>query len=66
LSGQPTTKPTDHNRSPRIEPDGQRPKVLLHGKACRKSANPSCAYAADDTRSTLEGVIYALDVKVGM
>jgi hypothetical protein len=39
--------------------------VLLHGKACRKSAHPNCAYAADDTRATLEGVVYALDVKVG-
>ncbi|GBF87767.1 hypothetical protein Rsub_00478 [Raphidocelis subcapitata] len=47
----------------RIEPDGQRPKVLLHGRACRRSAHPNCSYAADDTRATLEGVVYALDVK---
>jgi hypothetical protein len=29
-----------------IEPDGQRPKVLLHGKACRKTSDPKCSYEA--------------------
>jgi hypothetical protein len=38
----------------RIEPDGQRPKVLIHGKACRKTANPKCAYDTSDTRSGIE------------
>lgn len=39
---------------PRIEPDGQRPKVLIHGKACRKTANPKCAYDTSDTRAGTE------------
>ncbi|KAI8465440.1 MAG: hypothetical protein J3K34DRAFT_525363 [Monoraphidium minutum] len=47
----------------RIEPDGQRPKVLIHGKACRKNSHPNCSYEADDTRAALEGIVYALDVK---
>lgn len=38
----------------RIEPDGQRPKVLIHGKACRKTAHPKCAYDTSDTRSGIE------------
>jgi hypothetical protein len=38
----------------RIEPDGQRPKVLLHGKACRKTANAKCSYEATDTRASIE------------
>jgi len=38
----------------RIEPDGQRPKVLLHGKSCRKTANPKCSYDSSDTRAGIE------------
>lgn len=33
-----------------IEPDGQRPKVLLHGKACRKTSDPKCSYEASGGR----------------
>eukprot|EP00878_Enallax_costatus_P010257 GHUV01010707.1.p1 GENE.GHUV01010707.1~~GHUV01010707.1.p1 ORF type:complete len:710 (+),score=160.81 GHUV01010707.1:152-2131(+) len=46
----------------RIEPDGQRPKVLLHGKACRKPANPKCSLEASDTSAGIKGMVYALDV----
>uniref|UniRef100_A0A383W6M8 VPS10 domain-containing protein n=1 Tax=Tetradesmus obliquus TaxID=3088 RepID=A0A383W6M8_TETOB len=46
----------------RIEPDGQRPKVLLHGKACRKTSDPKCSYEASDTRSGIQGIVYALDI----
>ena len=33
----------------RIEPDGQRPTVIVHGRACRKPANDKCSYASDDS-----------------
>lgn len=49
-----------HSR--RIEPDGQRPKVLLHGKACRKTSNPKCSLEATDTSAGIKGMVYALDV----
>lgn len=55
---QPTSTAVCHGativRCCRIEPDGQRPKVLIHGKACRKTANPKCAYDTSDTRSGIE------------
>lgn len=46
----------------RIESDGQRPKVLIHGKACRKSDHPKCSYDTGDSRPLLQGLVYALDI----
>ncbi|GFR45937.1 hypothetical protein Agub_g7400, partial [Astrephomene gubernaculifera] len=47
----------------RIEPDGQRPTVLVHGRACRKSdASPKCSGGAEDTSFAPGGVLYAVDV----
>ncbi len=49
----------------RIEPDGQRPRVILHGRRCRKSLSPLCAYDAEAPRKgVLEGVMYLVDVQV--
>lgn len=50
----------------RIEPDGQRPKVLLHGKSCRKTANPKCSYDSSDTRAGIEvGCVVVCGVCLG-
>lgn len=46
----------------RIEPDGQRPRVLVHGRACRKSMDPKCDYDANDQRSAPEGIVYTVDI----
>ncbi|KAG2441862.1 hypothetical protein HXX76_003470 [Chlamydomonas incerta] len=47
----------------RIEPDGQRPRVILHGRSCRNTTNPKCSHtAATDSSSGTEGVMYAVDV----
>ncbi|PNW71630.1 hypothetical protein CHLRE_16g662250v5 [Chlamydomonas reinhardtii] len=36
----------------RIEPDGQRPRVILHGRSCRNTTNPKCSHtAATDSSS---------------
>ncbi len=49
----------------RIEPDGQRPRVILHGRRCRKSVSPMCAYDAEAPRQgVLEGVMYLVDLQV--
>mmetsp|Transcript_15969 Transcript_15969/g.34497 ORF Transcript_15969/g.34497 Transcript_15969/m.34497 type:complete len:890 (+) Transcript_15969:138-2807(+) len=47
----------------RIEPDGQRPRVVVHGKACRRSSNPNCSYLANDTRTSVQGIMYMVDVQ---
>lgn len=48
----------------RIEPDGQRPRVILHGRRCRKSISPLCAYDAEAPRQgVLEGVMYLVDLQ---
>lgn len=36
--------------------------MLLHGKACRKTANPKCSLEATDTSAGIKGLVYALDV----
>jgi hypothetical protein len=47
----------------RIEPDGQRPKVLVHGRACTLDAHPKCSIASNTTaRSTTPGLVFALDI----
>lgn len=47
----------------RIEPDGQRPMVLVHGRACTADMHPKCSIESNKTsRSTMPGMIYALDV----
>ena len=49
----------------RIEPDGQRPRVILHGRACRQPASDKCSYKTDDTtHSVTEGIMYTVDVTV--
>ncbi|MEW5296835.1 MAG: hypothetical protein WDW36_000087 [Sanguina aurantia] len=51
----------------RIEPDGQQPRVILHGRACRKPSDSSssggsgCSYEADDKRAQVEGLMYVID-----
>lgn len=52
--------------SPRIESDGQRAKVLIHGKACRKLDHPKCSYDTGDNRPLVQGLIYALDISTLM
>lgn len=46
----------------RVEPDGQRPRVLVHGSACSKDRNPKCSYEASDAHPVLQGLIYVVDV----
>jgi hypothetical protein len=46
----------------RVEPDGQRPRVVVHGRRCRRDQHARCAYGADDPRPSPEGVMYLLDV----
>ncbi|KAG2489020.1 hypothetical protein HYH03_012458 [Edaphochlamys debaryana] len=43
----------------RIEPDGQRPRVVVHGRACRNTTNPKCVH---EGQSASEGLMYAVDV----
>ena len=38
----------------RIEPDGQRPRVIVHGTGCRKSASAKCGHETDSTDSISE------------
>ncbi|MEW5312182.1 MAG: hypothetical protein WDW38_003829 [Sanguina aurantia] len=54
----------------RIEPDGQQPRVILHGRACRKPSDSSsssggsggrCSYESDDKRAQVEGLMYVID-----
>lgn len=48
----------------RIEPDGQRPRVIVHGRRCRKSVSNLCAYDAEAPRQgVLEGAMYLVDVQ---
>eukprot|EP00798_Chlamydomonas_sp_ICE-L_P015566 gene15566-21663_t len=46
----------------RIEPDGQRPRVIVHGKACRQPASMKCSYMEDDVSSKQEGLMYMVDI----
>lgn len=45
----------------RIEPDGQRPRVLVHGRACRQNLSPKCSYTETEKHS-VEGLMYLVDV----
>eukprot|EP00197_Chlamydomonas_leiostraca_P003012 CAMPEP_0202867564 /NCGR_PEP_ID=MMETSP1391-20130828/9502_1 /ASSEMBLY_ACC=CAM_ASM_000867 /TAXON_ID=1034604 /ORGANISM="Chlamydomonas leiostraca, Strain SAG 11-49" /LENGTH=890 /DNA_ID=CAMNT_0049547617 /DNA_START=70 /DNA_END=2742 /DNA_ORIENTATION=- len=48
----------------RIEPDGQRPRVVVHGRRCRKGMSDKCFYGADDKRSGVaEGLMYLVDIQ---
>lgn len=47
----------------RIEPDGQRPRVLVHGRECRKDMDPKCSREATEPTSALQGLVYVVDVE---
>lgn len=48
----------------RIEPDGQRPKVVVHGRACTTDMHPECTLTAatKTSKRTTPGLLYALDI----
>ena len=45
----------------RMEPDGQRPRFVIHGIACHKGEHPHCSN--DQKTLTPNGVVYTLDVQ---
>ncbi|GAX79116.1 hypothetical protein CEUSTIGMA_g6556.t1 [Chlamydomonas eustigma] len=46
----------------RIEPDGQRPVVVIHGLACDQAYNPKCSLKNGDRKAASPGIIYTVDV----
>lgn len=60
----------------RIEPDGQRPRVLVHGRACRNTTHPKCTLGPADASgatpsssaaaSEMNGIMYAVDIEALM
>jgi hypothetical protein len=44
----------------RIEPDGQRPVVVIHGLACSKSLDPKCSLT--DHVASPPGIMVTLDI----
>ncbi|KAL6759447.1 hypothetical protein V8C86DRAFT_2572580 [Haematococcus lacustris] len=47
----------------RVEPDGQRPRVVVHGRRCRRAQHNLCGYTDEDSRSSPEGLMYLVDVQ---
>ncbi|KAG1664895.1 hypothetical protein FOA52_006241 [Chlamydomonas sp. UWO 241] len=48
----------------RIEPDGQRPRVVVHGSACDKSVSDKCSLdATNRTSASVPGIMYMVDVQ---
>eukprot|EP00210_Caulerpa_lentillifera_P008415 g8027.t1 len=45
----------------RMEPDGQRPRFIIHGKSCTKSELESCGLEAGAAEE--QGLVYTLDVQ---
>ena len=63
----PAPPPTSPPSSPlsaghRIEPDGQRPVVVVHGLACDQSLHPKCSLTAEDKKNAPPGLMYAIDI----
>jgi hypothetical protein len=46
----------------RIEPDGQRPVVVVHGLACDQALNSKCSLKEGDRRAAPPGIMYTVDV----
>ncbi|GMH44817.1 hypothetical protein BSKO_12769 [Bryopsis sp. KO-2023] len=47
----------------RIEPDGQRPRFILHGTACSKADHSKCSMSDGESNQDVKGIVYTIDIQ---